>query len=66
MTLNIIREIREKHLMSKTELARKAKVSPLTIDRVERGKPCRVETKRKIILALGYNISEKSKLFPDH
>ena len=51
--------------MSKTELARNAEVSPLTISRVEQGKPCRMETKRKIILALGYDVSEKSKLFPD-
>ena len=52
--------------MSKTELARNAEVSPLTISRVEQGKPCRMETKRKIVLALGYDISDKSKLFPDH
>jgi DNA-binding XRE family transcriptional regulator len=63
---NIIRKIREELLMSKTELARNAEVSPLTISRVEQGKPCRMETKRKIILALGYDISDKSMLFPDH
>lgn len=51
--------------MSKTELARKAEVSPLTIARIEQGQPCRMETKRKIILALGYDISDKSALFPD-
>jgi len=52
--------------MSKTELARTAEVSPLTISRVEQGKPCRMETKRKFILALGYDVSEKSTLFPDY
>ena len=61
---NLVKEIREEHLMSKAELARKAGVSPLTIDRVEKGKSCRVETKRKIILALGYKLSEKDKIFP--
>ena len=66
MSRNIIRKIREELLMSKTELARNAEVSPLTISRVEQGKPCRMETKRKIVLALGYDISDKSKLFPDH
>ena len=66
MSRNIIRKIREELLLSKTELARTAEVSPLTISRVEQGKPCRMETKRKIILALGYDISDKSKLFPDH
>jgi DNA-binding XRE family transcriptional regulator len=50
-------------LLSKAELARKAGVSPLTIDRIERGKDCRMETKRKIILALGYNLSEKGRIF---
>jgi len=51
--------------MSKAELARKAGVSPLTIDRIEKGKNCRMETKRKIILALGYNLSEKNRVFLD-
>ena len=60
MSRNIIRKIREELLMSKTELARKAEVSPLTISRVEQGKPCRMETKRKIIEALGYDVSAKN------
>jgi DNA-binding XRE family transcriptional regulator len=61
---NAVRKIREQLLMSKSELARKAGVSPLTIDRIERGENCRMETKRKIILALGYELSEKAKIFP--
>jgi DNA-binding XRE family transcriptional regulator len=60
---NTVKHIREKQLMSKAELARKAGVSPLTIDRIEKGKSCRMETKRKIILALGYELSEKDKIF---
>lgn len=51
--------------MSKAELARKAGVSTLTIDRIERGENCRMDTKRKIILALGYKLSEKLKVFGD-
>jgi DNA-binding XRE family transcriptional regulator len=51
-------------LISKSELARKAGISPLTIDRVEKGKNCRMETKRKIISALGYKLSDKDKIFP--
>ena len=66
MSTNIIRKIREELLMSKTELARNAEVSTLTISRVEQGNPCRMETKRKIIKALGYDVSDKSALFPDH
>ncbi|RLB19025.1 MAG: XRE family transcriptional regulator [Deltaproteobacteria bacterium] len=62
---NLVKEIREENLMSKAELARKAGVSPLTIDRVEKGMNCRMETKRKIILALGYKLSDKHKIFPE-
>jgi DNA-binding XRE family transcriptional regulator len=62
---NIVRKIREELLMSKAELARKAGVSSLTIDRIERGKSCRMETKRKIILALGYDLTDKSKVFQE-
>jgi DNA-binding XRE family transcriptional regulator len=62
---NIVKDIREELLMSKAELARKAGVSPLTIDRIEKGKTCRMETKRKIILALGYSLSDKDKIFPE-
>ena len=62
---NLVKELREELLMSKAELARNAGVSPLTIDRVEKGKSCRMETRRKIILALGYNLSDKDKIFPD-
>ena len=58
-----LREIRESLLMSKTELARKANVSPITIARIEKGLPCRMETKRKILVALGLDLSEKSKIF---
>ena len=58
-----LKEIREALLMSKTELARKANVSPITIARIEKGLPCRMETKRKILLALGLDLSENSKIF---
>lgn len=66
LSRNAVREIREKLLLSKAELARKAGVSPLTIDRIEKGMSCRLETQRKIILALGYKISDKDKIFPDN
>lgn len=63
--LNKVKSIRESKLMSKSELARKAGVSALTIDRIERGESCRLETKRKIILALGYSLDDKNKVFQD-
>jgi DNA-binding XRE family transcriptional regulator len=62
---NIVSKIRKNQLISKAELARKAGVSPLTIDRIEKGENCRMETKRKIILALGYKLSDKDKIFPE-
>lgn len=65
MLPNHVKEIRESLLMSKAELARKADVSPLTITRIERGYPCRMETMRKILLALGFKLADKSKVFPE-
>lgn len=62
-TRNNVRRIRESLLMSKAELARKAGLSALTIDRVESGYNCRMDTKRKIILALGLRLSDKDKVF---
>ncbi len=64
MNGNAVREIREKLLLSKAELARKAGISSLTVDRIEKGMGCRLETQRKIIGALGYKISDKDKVFP--
>ena len=65
MSSNSLKKVRESFLMSKTELARKANVSPITIARIEKGMPCRMETQRKIILALGYSLSDKNKIFSD-
>ena len=58
-----LQQIRESRLMSKTELARKADVSPITIARIEKGMPCRIETQRKILLALGLDLTEKDRIF---
>ena len=65
MIRNNVKQIREKKLMSKAELARKAHVSPMTVDRIEQGYPCRIETRRKIIKALGFKISERIDVFPE-
>lgn len=62
---NNVRSLREEILMSKAELARKAGVSALTIDRIENGSDCRLDTKRKIILALGKQLQEKEEVFPE-
>lgn len=63
---NNLRKYREELLMSKAELARKAGISALTIDRVEKGMPCRMDTMRKILLALGLKLSDKTKVFPSN
>jgi len=60
---NRLKEARESLLLSKAELARRANVSPLTIDRIEKGRSCRLETMRKILLALGLRVSDKNKVF---
>jgi len=63
MKKNSLKEIRESLLMSKSELSKKASISPLTISRIEQGKPCRMETKRKILLALGLKLTDRDKVF---
>ena len=60
---NSVREIRESKMMSKAELARKASVTVQTIDRIEKGNECRLDTKRKIILALGYKLADRQRIF---
>ncbi|MFT3706782.1 MAG: helix-turn-helix transcriptional regulator [Archangium sp.] len=62
---NAVQKLREERLLSKAELARRAGVSVLTIDRVERGSPCRLDTKRKIILALGLKVTDRDQVFED-
>jgi DNA-binding XRE family transcriptional regulator len=60
---NNVQRYREALMMSKAELARKAGLSTLTIDRVEAGRPCRLDTKRKVLIALGLRISDKDRVF---
>ena len=50
--------------MAKAELARKAGVSESTIDRVEAGNDCRMETKRRILFALGLTLQDGPKVGP--
>ena len=62
---NRVQTLREQRLLSKAELARRSGLSVLTIDRVEKGAPCRVDTKRKIILALGLKVADRDQVFDD-
>ena len=61
--VNNVRALREEQLLTKAELARKAGISPLTLARIESGCDCRVDTKRKIILALGLEPTDKDMVF---
>ena len=62
---NCVRQIREAKMMSKAELARKASVTVQTIDRIEKGNDCRLDTKRKIITALGFKLADRNKIFTE-
>ena len=63
MAANNVRRLREALMMSKAELARKARLSMLTVDRVEAGNACRLDTKRKILQALGFKVSDRRMVF---
>ena len=58
-----VREYRDNLMMSKAELARKAGISVQTLNRIERGEACRVDTQRKILMALDLKVEEKGKIF---
>ena len=58
-----LRRYREENLISKAELSRKAGLSPITINRIEEGFPCRIDTKRKILEALGLVVKDKHLVF---
>jgi DNA-binding XRE family transcriptional regulator len=64
MRQNRVRELRENRLMTQAQLARKAKVALRTIHSVEKGMNCRMDTKRKILLALGLRFEDKDHVFP--
>jgi DNA-binding XRE family transcriptional regulator len=61
---NRVRELRENKLMTQAQLARKARVALRTIHSVEKGMNCRMDTKRKILLALGLRFEDKDMVFP--
>ena len=62
---NNLRQIREARMLTKAELARMAGISPLTIGRIEAGMGCRLSTKRKILQALGIDLSRRALVFPE-
>jgi DNA-binding XRE family transcriptional regulator len=62
---NHVKELREARMLGKTELAKLAGVSPLIIDRIEKGMPCRLGSQRWILLALGLKLTQRRRVFRD-
>jgi transcriptional regulator with XRE-family HTH domain len=62
---NNVRQVRLAKKLSKSELARRAGISPLTVNRVEKGMPTRIATSRKILLGLGLKLSERRRVFTE-
>jgi len=62
---NNLKKFRLEQMMSKAELARRANLSVLTIDRIEKGYGCRMDTKRKILEALGLRLGDRTKVFEE-
>lgn len=58
-----VRKLRLERMMSKAEMARRANLSVLTINRIEKGYGCRMDTKRKILEALGLSLEDRVKVF---
>jgi len=54
-TSNPLKAARERLMISKSELARRAGVSLITLGRIEEGRPCRLDTKRRVVKVLGFN-----------
>jgi transcriptional regulator with XRE-family HTH domain len=61
---NRVRELRKARRFSQCDLARRARVALRTVYSVERGEPCRMDTKRKLILALGFRFDARDDVFP--
>lgn len=60
---NNLRKLRIERMMSKAELARRANLSVLTIDRIEKGFGCRMDSKRKILEALDLSLADRVRVF---
>ena len=62
-----LKTVRESLMISRSELARKASLSVMTLQRIEKGKPCLLDTKRKIVKALGFNpwLNKERTSFPE-
>jgi transcriptional regulator with XRE-family HTH domain len=62
--MNRIRAARQALGLTQTELAQRAGISARTIHAVEKGRPCRQATKRRILTALGVPWELRYEYFP--
>ena len=64
---NPLKAARERLMISKSELARRAGVSLITLGRIEEGRPCRLDTKRRVVKVLGFNpwLNNEKTSFPE-
>jgi len=62
--MNRIRAARQAAGWTQSELAAKAGVSPRTVHAVEKGRPCRQSTKRRLLAALGVPWELRNDYFP--
>ena len=61
---NRLREVRDDCLLTQAELAKESGVGRRTIVSIEQGMRCRVDTKRKLLHALGLVFSQKNQVWP--
>lgn len=62
--MNRIRAARQAQGWTQTDLAERAGVSSRTIHAIEKGRPCRQATKRKILRTLGVPWDLRDEYFP--
>jgi DNA-binding XRE family transcriptional regulator len=62
--MNRIRAARQALGWTQNDLAARAGVSARTIHAIEKGRPCRQATKRKILLTLGVPWESRDEYFP--
>ena len=60
---NRVRELRETRLMTQQQLAKKARLAVRTIQSIEKGMECRMDTKRKILVAFGLPWDQMPQIF---
>jgi len=62
--LNKVRQLREDRLLTQDMLARKAGIATRTLWAIEKGRPCHMTTKRKLLYALKIDFTKWFEVFP--